>query len=71
MEIRAKLRMLREGHGISQARLGRAFGTTRQNIHRIENSPCNPRLETLIKYADFFGITLDEIVGRWPPKKKA
>ena len=44
--------------------LSKKMGTSHQNINRWERGEVIPSIEVCIKLADFFNITLDELVGR-------
>ena len=65
MEIIAKrIRALREGLGISQKELGKILGIPQQSINRYENNYTNIPLEIVLKYADYFDISIDYLFGR-------
>lgn len=51
-----KLRLTR---GLTQETLGRQIGLTASAISNIENATSYPSIDTLIKIAEFFGVTLD------------
>lgn len=44
--------------------LAQKIGTSHQNICRWENGDVLPSIDYCVKLADFYGITLDELVGR-------
>jgi len=68
--IGANLRRLREREKISLFKLAIKTGITDRYLQRIEKGKHqNPSMEILIKLADFFGVSLDGLVGRKPPKK--
>jgi len=54
----------RRALGISQSDLARATDIKQQNISRWESNIHIPDIMDCIKLADFYGITLDELVGR-------
>ena len=58
------LRELREERGLSQAELAKQIGTSHQNIGRWESNKVLPSIDFCVKLADFYGISLDELVGR-------
>lgn len=62
--ISQRLRELREGLHYSQARLSKHMEVSQASINRYENDLSTPAPETLIKYADFFNVSLDYIFGR-------
>jgi len=59
-----RLKFLREGVKLSQAKLAKLVGTTQVNIGRYEMDVCSPPTETLLWYADYFDVSLDYIYGR-------
>lgn len=65
MEIIAKrIRELRKGIGISQKELGTLLGIPQQSINRYENRYTSIPLDIVLKYADFFDVSLDYLFGR-------
>ena len=54
----------REVRGYSQSALAKATGITQQKISYFESGKHSPVIEDCIKLADFYGISLDELVGR-------
>ena len=58
------LRQQRELAGLTQGELARQTGITQAAISRWEDNLRIPNIETCIKLADFYGISLDELVGR-------
>lgn len=49
---------------ISQADLASAINTSQQNISRWENNEVEPSISFCVAIADYYGITLDELIGR-------
>jgi len=64
LEVGQRLRTLREGVKLSQARIGKLLGTTQASINRYETGTSSPTLETLLWYADYFDVSMDYIFGR-------
>lgn len=62
--ISQRLRQLREGLHLSQARLAERMEVSQASINRYENDLSSPSPETLLKYADYFDVSLDYIFGR-------
>lgn len=58
------LKYQREVAGISQLELSKKIETSHQNINRWEKGEVLPSIEFLVKLADFYGISLDELIGR-------
>lgn len=50
--------------GYTQSSLAKATNIKQQNISRWESNIHLPDIMECIKLADFYGITLDELVGR-------
>ena len=61
MERLKKLRLERK---VKQVQLARAIGLTQQAISLYENNLREPDLKTLTKIADFFGVSVDYLLGR-------
>ena len=63
-DIGAKLRTLREGIGLSQAKFGKIAGIPQATINRYETGYSAAPIKVLIWYADYFDVSLDYLVGR-------
>ncbi len=59
-----RMRQLRESIKLSQARMGQQFGVGQPSIYRYEADEGTPPLELLLKYAEYFDVSLDYIFGR-------
>lgn len=59
-----RLKSLRESIGFSQMRLSKLFGVGQASIFRYESSRTAAPFEVLVKYADYFDVSLDYIFGR-------
>ena len=64
MQIGYKLKELRLSEKLTQQQLAEKLNISRVNYTRYETNASRPDYETLIKLADFYGITLDEIFDR-------
>ena len=64
MEIGKRLRALREMLGISQQTLAVQLGSTQSSINRYENEQALPPSDLLLRYADYFDVSLDYLFGR-------
>lgn len=62
--IGIELKYRRENKGLSQSSLAKATGISQQKISYYESGKHSPPIEDCIKLADFFSISLDELVGR-------
>lgn len=58
------LKYHREQLGISQLELAKRIGTSHQNIGRWERGEVLPNIDFCVKLANFYGISLDELIGR-------
>jgi len=58
------LKQLRANKGLSQAQLAAVLGLSQQSINKYENHNIEPDIATLMRMADFFGTTVDHIIGR-------
>ena len=58
------LKYYREQYGLSQSKLAEKTGISQVNISRWEQNKVLPNIDFCVKLADFYGITLDELVGR-------
>lgn len=56
-----KLRTLRERHGMTQRDLAKALGLTQGYIYFLENGQRRPNVDLLIKLANLFNVTLDQL----------
>lgn len=57
------LKKLRESKKISQSELAKKLNISQSNYSKYEKQIIEPNLETLIKLADFFEISLDHLIG--------
>lgn len=64
MSIGYYLKTQRELAKLTQGELARKTGITQAAISRWEDDLRIPSIESCIKLADFYGISLDELVGR-------
>lgn len=64
MEFRQRLQMLRERKRISRIVLSELCGLHPDAVRRYERGECQPTKDALIAIADFFGVSIDYLVGR-------
>ena len=64
MTIGEIIRQKRKDKEVSVAELADMFGVTNNTIYRWETNEVYPSLLNAITLADFFGCSLDELVGR-------
>ena len=58
------LKYQREITGLSQSELAKATGLKQQMISWWEAGKGLPNIDFCVKLADFYGISLDELIGR-------
>lgn len=59
-----KLKYLREQKKISQLKLAMDLNMSQNSISRYETGEREADYETLVKFADYFGVSLDYLFGR-------
>ena len=59
-----RLRKLRQERNISQLKLALDLNMNQNTISRYENLEREADYETLIKLADYFGVSIDYLLGR-------
>lgn len=59
-----QIRKFRIARGLSQVDLAKELSVTKQSVSNWENNNIQPSIEMLIRLADFFGITTDDLLGR-------
>ena len=57
------LKKLRNKKGISQQMLANIFGISQQSVNKYENHSIEPDIDTLMRLADFFGTSVDYLIG--------
>ena len=60
-----KLKELRKGENLTQKELAKILGISRVNYTRYETDAVRPDYETIVKIADYYNVSLDEIFGRF------
>ena len=68
MEFR--LKKLRKERNISQLKLALDLNMNQNTISRYENTERQADYETLIKFADYFNVSLNYLLGRTEDKNK-
>lgn len=63
-QLGMRLRVLREGIGLSQSKFADVIDSTQSSINRYENGQATPTVELLRKYADYFDVSMDYIFAR-------
>ena len=62
--VGARLRTLREGIGLSQAKIANMIGTSQVSINRYESGKGEASYSTLLWYANYFDVSMDYIFAR-------
>lgn len=57
------LKKLREEAHISQKTLAEAIGVSQQSINKYENHNIEPDIDTLMRIADHFDVSVDYLIG--------
>jgi len=63
MTIGMNIKRLRQNKGVTQEHLGDALGISSQAVSKWENESALPDIFLLPKLADYFGISIDELMG--------
>ncbi len=63
MYLSSNIKYLRIKNNIQQKDLGKAIGITDRQVRQYENGELkNPNFELVIKIADYFHVSLDELI---------
>ena len=65
-----QLKKLRKSRNISQLKLALDLNMNQNSISRYENGEREADYATLIKFADYFNVSLDELLGRYVNEKQ-
>jgi len=71
IQVGGKIKSLRSKHGITQERLAETLGITAQAVSRWESGACYPDIELLPAIADYFDVTVDDLLCEDQGKKDA
>jgi len=63
-----RLKELREENNMTQEQLGKLLNVTKQAISSYEKGENEPSLDTLVKIAEIFNVSLDYLFGRTKQK---
>ena len=70
MGPRTKLIKARERRGVSRIDLAERLGMTRQYVMRVEDGLRNPSHETMVRWADALGISMDKFRDAPPQQSR-
>ncbi len=59
-----RLKILREKHHLSQQELGNKLSLAKQTISGYENGTRKPDQDILVRFADYFEVSVDYLLGR-------
>lgn len=59
-----RLQELKTSRGVMQKDVAAAIGVPLRTYQRYEYGEREPQLSTLVRMADFYGVTLDYLAGR-------
>jgi DNA-binding XRE family transcriptional regulator len=62
-KFRERIRELREDKGLTKVALGKALGLSHTAIVNWENGKKYPSIFTFLVIAEFFGVTIEYLVG--------
>lgn len=62
VEFGKKIKELRTERKMSQMDVGAALGIDRENIRKYEKGIQEPKLSTVVKFAEVFNISFDELL---------
>ena len=64
MEFKDRLKELRIESGISQQELGKILHATKMCVSHWEKGHSEPSISQLITLSNYFGVTIDYLVGK-------
>lgn len=68
MDIKKRLRDIREDNDMTQRQLAALIGVPPQRVSEWEKGTYLPRLDILCKLANIYGVSLDYLAGREPQR---
>lgn len=64
IKLHEQIAFLRKQRGLTQTELAEALGVTNQAVSKWESGQCCPDISLLPEIADFFGVTVDLLLGK-------
>lgn len=64
-----RLKKLRQARGITQLKLAMDLNMNQNSISRYETGEREADYRTLLRFADYFSVSLDELFGRETPRR--
>ena len=71
VSLKLRLRELRKSRRLTQAQVAAGINCSAATYSRYENGSRQPSMDTLLKLAEFFGVSMDYLYGRIPPDSSA
>lgn len=65
-QLSKNLLALRSARKLSREKISKALDISSKTYERYEKNERDPAAPLLVKLADFYGVTLDQLVGRAP-----
>lgn len=62
--MKLKIRELREEYQLTQKELAQKLGNVQRNVSNWESGASEPDCETILKLAEIFKVSIDELFGR-------
>ncbi len=62
-----KLREIRAKYNLNQTEIAKITGLSQKSISNYENNQTYPNVEALVKLADYFHVSVDELIGHEVP----
>ena len=60
----SEIRNVRKAHGLTQSQVEKATGIPQETLSWIENDKGIANIQQCVLLADFYGVTIDELIGR-------
>lgn len=62
--ISDNLKLLRKKNGLTQEQMAQQIGIKRSLLGAYEEGRADPRISNLLKFAEIFGLTVDQLIGK-------
>lgn len=62
--MKLRIKELREEYGMTQKELAQKISNVQRNISNWENGASEPDCETILRLAELFNVSVDELFGR-------
>lgn len=64
MVLNERLKALRIQNGVTQRAIAKGVGISEGTVQKFEYGIAKPKLDTTMRLADYFNVSLDYLVGR-------